>query len=151
MKTILLALALVLPVALPLAARAADPQDVQANTGTTKLDFTPREWLDVGLTVNGVTVDRLKLHPAGKMTSLVLKHDEANRGTIVVTNATAVVVSPAVAVAVFDAEGRLLAAANTGVRLKSLKPGETKELDIHFGGVFRHLEKGRVLYVSLEY
>jgi hypothetical protein len=151
MKTILLALALVLHSAFPLVASAADPRDVQANTGTTKLDFTPREWLDVGLAVNGVTVDRLKLHPAGKMTSLVLKHDEANRGTIVVTNATAVVVSPAIAVAVFDEEGRLLAAANTGVRLKSLKPGETKELDIHFGGVFRHLEKGRVLYVSLEF
>jgi hypothetical protein len=130
---------------------AAAPDDVVANTGTTKLDFTPREWLDVGLEVNGVTVDRLKLHPAGRVTSLMLKHDEANRGTIVVTNATKVVVSPSLAVAVFDAEGRLLAAANTGVRLKSLKPGETKELEIHFGGVFRHLEKGRVLYVSLEY
>lgn len=151
MKSILLALALLLPAALPLAVSAAEPQEVQANTGTTKLDFTPREWLDVGLTVNGVTVDRIKLHPAGKMTSLVLKHDEANRGTIVVTNATQLVVSPAVAVAVFDEEGRLLAAANTGVRLKSLKPGETKELEIHFGGVFRHLEKGRVLYLSLEF
>jgi len=130
---------------------SAEWKEVAANTGTTKLDFTPREWLDVKLAVNGVSVDRLKLHQAGKMTSLVLQHDEANRGTIVVTNATQVVVHPAIAVAVFDAEGRLLAAANTGVRMKSLKPGETKELDIHFGGVFRHLEKGRTLYVSLEF
>jgi hypothetical protein len=142
---------LVLLAALLAMPAAAAPSDVQANTGTTRLDFTPREWLDVGLEVNGVTVERLKLHPPGKMTSLMVKHDAANRGTIVVTNETQVVVSPAVAIAVFDAEGRLLAAANTGVRLKSLKPGETKDLEIHFGGVFRHLEKGRVLYVSLEF
>lgn len=130
---------------------SADPGEVQANTGTIRVDFTPREWLDVGLSVNGVTVDRLKLHPPGKIKALMVKHDAANRGTIVLTNGTPVIVSPAVAIAIFDEEGRLLASANTGARLKGIKPGETKELDIHFGGVFRHLEKGRVLYVSLEY
>lgn len=151
-RAVLLALALAVTCGLlPAPAAVADEPVVQANTGTMRLDFTPREWLDVGLSVNGVIVDRVKLHPPGKMTSLMVKHDTANRGTIVLTNKTPVLVHPAVAIAVFDEEGRLLAAANTGARLKGIKPGETKELEIHFGGVFRHLERGRVLYVSAEY
>ena len=70
-----------------------------------------------------------------------LKDDEANRARMVVTNRTDRKVSPALALAIFDAEGRLLAAANTGARLKKIKPGVTAELDIHFGGVFRHLDR----------
>jgi hypothetical protein len=129
----------------------AEEKAAPANTGTTKVDVTPLEWLTVGLNVNGLTVDRLKLHPAGKMTSLVLKHDAANRGKVVLTNGTDRRVYPALAMAVFDGEGRLLAAANTGVRQTGLEPGQTKEFEIHFGGVFRHMAEGRTLYVSLEY
>jgi hypothetical protein len=130
---------------------AAHAAEVPADTGTTKVEFTPKEWVDVGLSVHGVTVDRVKLHPAGPMTSLMLKHDEPNRGRVVVTNGTDRRVSPAIAIAVFDAGGNLLAAANTGIRIRSLDPGESREMDIHFGGVFRHIEQGRTLYVSLEY
>jgi len=129
----------------------ASAEERDANTGTTRIASEASEWLDVGLDVNGVEVDRIRLHQAGKIKRLFMQHDEANRGSIVVTNRTNVAVHPAVAVAVFDAEGRLLAAANTGKKLISLKPGVSDELDIHFGGVFRHIEDGAFLYVSLEY
>lgn len=129
-------------------ARAAE---VVANTGSARIRFAAREWLDVGLDVNGVRIDRVRLHPPGRVKGLFTKHQEANRGRLVLTNATDRNVSPAVAVAVFDAEGHLLAAANTGLRNQTLRPGESEEMDIHFGGVFRHVEDADFIYLSLEY
>ena len=143
-----LTVALTLACALALAGPEDDPL---ANTGTKRLPYAAREWLEVGLDVNGVSVDRLKLHQPGKIKGLFTKHHQANRGTIAVTNRTDRKVHPAVAIAVMDADGRLLAAANTGARLLSLKPGVTADFDIHLGGVFRHLRKGAHIYVSLEY
>ena len=129
----------------------ADPTKLMADTGTAKIDFAAREWLDVGLDVNGVKVDRLQMRRPGKVTGLFTRHDEPNRGRIVITNGTDRKVMPAVAVAVFDGGGHLLAAANTGLRTKAVDPGETVEMELHFGGVFRHLDDGATLYVSLEY
>ena len=101
--------------------------------------------------MHGVSVDRIKLHQPGKVKSLFTKHEEANRGRIAVTNGTDRNVHPAVAVAVFGAEGRLLASANTGKKVFAIKPGVTSELEIHFGGVFRHIERGAWIYVTVEY
>ena len=129
----------------------AEPAEVLADTGTAKVTLVTREWIDVGLNVNGVTVDRVRFHRPGKVSGLFTKHDEANRGNVVVTNGTDKKISPALAVAVFDKDGHLLAAANTGVRLKTIQPGETATMDLHFGGVFRFLEKGDTFYVSIEY
>lgn len=132
-------------------AASAGRTTVPANTGTSKVAFASSEWLDIGLDVNGVTVDRLKLRRPGALKGLVVRHDEANRGKVVVTNHTDVEVQPALALAVFSAEGHLLAAANTGARTKVIDAGETVEMDIHFGGVFRFLDEGAQLYVTLEY
>jgi hypothetical protein len=125
--------------------------EVVANTGSARIGFAAREWLDVGLDVNGVRIDRLRLHPPGGVKGLLTRHQEANRGRLVLTNGTDRNVKPAVAVAVFDADGHLLAAANTGLRNRTLRPGETEEMDIHFGGVFRHVERADYIYLSLEY
>jgi hypothetical protein len=149
-----LALALTVPALAADAPRSASPppaEEVLANTGTTRVAFGTSEWLDVGLDVNGVIVDRVKLRRAGAITSLFLKHDEANRGKVVVRNTTSLDVEPALALAVFDKDGHLVGAANTGLRLRTLKAGEMREMDIHLGGVFRHLDEGESLYVSLEY
>ena len=132
-------------------AGAANEADRPATTGTTRVAFAAREWLDVDLDVHGVSVDRLKLHQPGKVKSLFTKHDEANRGRLAVTNSTDRNVHPAVAIAIFDAEGRLLASANTGKRIWAIKPGRTEELDIHFGGVFRYIGRGAFIYVTVEY
>jgi hypothetical protein len=139
------------PGALAEGAGAANDADHPASTGTVRIAFAAREWLDVDLDVHGVSVDRIKLHQPGKVKSLFTKHEEANRGRLAVTNGTDRNVHPAVAIAVFDEEGRLLASANTGKKHFAIKPGVTKELEIHFGGVFRHLERASWLYVTLEY
>ena len=139
---------LALAIAMP---AVSAPTRVQANTGTAKLAFAAHEWLDVDLDVNGVRVDRLKLHRPGRIPGMLVKHDEANRGRVVVTNTTDARVSPSLAMAVFDDEGHLLAAANTGARTKTIDPGETVEMEVHLGGVFRFIEDGTSLYVSLEF
>ena len=147
------ALPAVLTALLPLLLTAgpAPAAEVVANTGSTRIAFAAREWLDVGLDVNGLVVERLRLHQPGKVKGLLVSHDEANRGRLVLTNRTDRRIKPAVAVSIFDAEGRLLAAANTGIRTKGVNPGETEEMDLHFGGVFRYIERGAWLYVALEY
>jgi len=147
--TSLLAILLAVPAAF--AGDKAPADDALANTGTTRVAFGTSEWLDVGLDVNGVIVDRVKLHRANAVTSLFIKHDEANRGKVVVRNTTDRDIEPALALAVFDKEGHLVAATNTGLRQRTLQAGDMREMEIHLGGVFRHLAEGDSLYVSLEY
>ena len=62
--------------------------EVVANTGSTRIRFAAREWLNVGLDVNGVRVDRIKLHDPKRIKGLFTKHEQANRGRIVVSNPT---------------------------------------------------------------
>lgn len=143
--------ALLLTLPLLWATPPAVADEVVANTGTARIRFAAREWLDVGLDVNGVRVERLKLRQPGRLRGLFTRHDEANRGRIVVTNRTGVNVNPALAIAIFDEDGHLLGAANTGARLRTVRPGQTAEFDVHFGGVFRHLDGGDYIYVSIEY
>ena len=139
------------PTAFAEGAGTANDADHPEAQGTVRIAFSAREWLDLDLDAHGVRVDRIKLHQPGKVKSLFTKHEEANRGRVVITNGTDRNVHPAVAIAVFDDEGRLLACANTGKKVFAVKPGVTKELEIHFGGVFRHLERGAWIYVTLEY
>ena len=64
-----LTLFLALSAALAVLSTAHRPVDAQvlATTGTKRIAFAEREWLEVGLDVQGVTVDRLKLHLPGKV------------------------------------------------------------------------------------
>ena len=127
------------------------PVVVPANTGTAKVDFHDGEWVKVGLDVNGVRVERVELHAPRGLTGLLTRHQEANRARVLVSNGTSVAISPSLALAVFDGEGHLLAAGNTGLEGRQLKPGDYREMELHLGGVYRHLNAGAVVYVSLEY
>lgn len=155
-RSLLVAAALSVLATLPVLAEDAAPAEtaaepVIANTGSARVEFAAREWLDVGLDVNGVRVDRLQLREANKFQRFFTKNDEANRGRLWITNRTKYAVSPALAVAVLDKEGRLLAAANTGARTRHVEPGASIEMELKFGGVFRHIELGDYILVSIEY
>ena len=135
-------------------ARAGEPVPpvvVPANTGTAKVDFQDGEWVKVGLDVNGVRVERVELRAPRGLTGLLTRHQEANRGRVLVSNGTDEVVTPSLAIAVFDSEGHLLAAGNTGLAGRPLKPGQYREMELHLGGVYRHLNAGALVYISLEY
>jgi hypothetical protein len=135
-------------------ARADEPVPpvvVPANTGTAKVDFVDGEWVKVGLDVNGVRVERVQLRAPKGLTGLLTRHQEANRGRVLVSNGTDGSITPSLAMAVFDAEGHLLAAGNTGLAGRSLKPGQYREMEVHLGGVYRHLNAASLVYISLEF
>ena len=138
-------------VAWPALAADESPATPAANTGTAKVNFTPGDWIKVDLDVHGVRVERILLRAPKGVTGLVTQHQEANRVKVTVLNSTDRVIEPSVAVAAFDAEGHLLAAGNTGLSIKSLKAGAYREVEIHLGGVYRHLSQATAVYVSLEY
>jgi hypothetical protein len=139
------------PCSRPAHATDADGATPPADTGTARVDFEADRWVEVDLDVHGVHVDRLNLHAPRGLSGLLTKHQEANRGSVVVTNTTETSVNPSLAIAVFDKEGHLLAAGNTGLSLRALKPGQSREIDVHLGGVFRHLDAGATAYISLEF
>lgn len=157
----ILGLALVLALALAPASRAAagsaregdpvPPVVIPANTGTAKVDFIDGEWVKVGLDVHGVRVERVQLRAPKGLTGLLTRHQEANRGRVLVSNGTDESITPSLAIAVFDGEGHLLAAGNTGLAGRPLKPGQYREVDLHLGGVYRHLNAGALVYISLEF
>ena len=127
------------------------PRSEMANTGTAKVDFKDGEWVKVGLDVHGVRVERLILHAPRGMNALMIRHDEANRVKLTVLNDTDVNIEPSIAIAVFDAEGRLLAAGNTGLSIRTLKARAYRDVEVHLGGVYRHLDTAATVYVTLEY
>ena len=132
---------------------AAEPSPATpaADTGTARVEFHPGDWTKVDLDVHGVRVERILLRPAKGMTGLVTRHQEANRVLMTVLNTTDRTIEPSIAVAAFDAEGHLLAAGNTGLSIKSLKPAAYREVEVHLGGVYRHLSEAAVVYVTLEF
>ena len=57
---------------------------------------------------------------------------------------------PGFAVAVFDAEDRLLGVASGGTKIGTVKPGETETFDLNFSYVTERMPLGAYAVLSLE-
>lgn len=76
--------------------------------------------------------------------------DFGARAQVAVTNTADKIRVPGFAVAVFDAEGRLLGVASGGSKLGGVKPGETETFDLNFTQVTERLPLGTTFVLSLE-
>ena len=72
------------------------------------------------------------------------------RAQVEVTNTSTRPKVPGFAVAVFDAENRLLGVGTGGVRVGTLAPGATETFDLNFSKVNERLPLGDSFYLSME-
>jgi len=69
---------------------------------------------------------------------------------VAVTNTSKTSKNPGFAVAVFDAEDRLLGVATGGARLGRVAPGDKDTFELNFHEVLERLPKGDHFYLSVE-
>lgn len=72
------------------------------------------------------------------------------RAQVEVTNTSKSPRVPGFAVAVFDAENRLLGVASGGARVGNIGPGKTETFDLNFSKVAERLPLGTYFYLSVE-
>jgi hypothetical protein len=76
--------------------------------------------------------------------------DFGTRAQVEVTNTATTSRVPGFAVAVFDAEDRLLGVASGGTTLGTVRPGVTETFDLSFRQVLERLPRGDHFYLSVE-
>lgn len=72
------------------------------------------------------------------------------RAQVKVTNTSRFPRIPGFAVAVLDAEGKLLGVASGGTKVGTVKPGETETFDLNFTQVNERLSKGARFLIAIE-
>ena len=98
-----------------------------------------------GLKVNTIFFNRRKIN------SWPLKSaDFGARAQVEVTNKSKQTRIPGFAVAVFDAENRLLGVGNGGAKVGSIDPGGTETFDLNFSRVSERLPLGVYFYLTVE-
>jgi hypothetical protein len=98
-----------------------------------------------GLKVNTIFFNRRQIH------SWPFKGaDFGARAQVEVTNTSKKPRTPGFAVAVFDAENRLLGVGNGGATVGSVDPGTTETFDLNFYRVNERLPLGAYFYLTVE-
>ena len=98
-----------------------------------------------GLKINSIFFNRREIR-SGPLKGA----DFGTRAQVEVTNAAKRPRMPGFAVAVFDADNNLLGVASGGVKIGTVKPGNTETFDLNFHQVLERLPKGTTFILSLE-
>ena len=72
------------------------------------------------------------------------------RAHVTVTNTSKRARLPGFAVAVLDADGKLLGVASGGTKVGTVAPGETEDFDLNFTQVKERIPKGATFLMSVE-
>ena len=138
-----------LALALVLAAAAGPP--LEAGLFSERFDFQPGVRLAVGVaTEAGLRLDYIVF----KMPALEGDHRSATAGVatvqVAISNTADRGRRVGIAIALHDAEGRLVGAANGGSQLTSIKAGRQKIFILSFAGVNGEAHRATTFHISLE-
>jgi hypothetical protein len=100
--------------------------------------------------VDGLKVNSIFFNKRAFTIGFLKGADFGTRAEIEVTNLANVSRNPGFAVAVFDAENRLLGAATGGSKLGRVAPGATETFELNFHQVLERMPKGDHFYLSIE-
>ncbi len=106
--------------------------------------------IKVDASVDGLKVNSIFFNIRKPNVPLLRSTEWGTRAQIEVTNAGARTRVPGFAVAVLDAEGKLLGVATGGSRVTGVKAGETETFDLDFSQVKERLPKGATFLLSVE-
>ncbi|HJV49758.1 MAG TPA: hypothetical protein VJ549_10830 [Geothrix sp.] len=106
--------------------------------------------IKVDAAVDGLKVNSIFFNVRKPNVPLLRSTEWGSRAQIEVTNSGTRTHIPGFAVAVLDADGKLLGAATGGSKVTGVKPGETETFDLDFTQVKERLPKGATFILSVE-
>jgi len=134
-------------------APAAQPAPAEARPlsyFTQRYPFRWNQMLPVGGEVDGLKIDTIFFDRRTFASGFLKGADFGTRAQVAVTNTSKTSKNPGFAVAVFDAEDRLLGVATGGARLGRVAPGDKDTFELNFHEVLERLPKGDHFYLSVE-
>lgn len=140
------------------AAPQAKPQQAPAPAAPAQsLSFAsvskPYVWdrlLPMDVEIDGLKVKTIFFNVRQPKGSLFKDTDLGTRAQVEVTNTSATTKIPGFAVAVLDAEGKLVGVATGGSKFGGVKAGETETFDLNFLQVKERVPKGATFILSVE-
>ena len=145
-----------LPMVLPLLLALQEPKPVPTapaaslSFASVRQPFLWDKLLNPGLEVDGLKVTSIFFNLREPKSKLFQGSTFGTRAQVEVTNTGKTTRIPGFAVAVLDAEGRLLGVASGGSKVTGVKPGETETFDLNFTQVKERVPKGAVYLLTLE-
>jgi hypothetical protein len=134
----------------PAAAQAASAPQVPLSFASKRYDFKWDKTLALGLELDGLKVSSIFFNNRELKASWIKDANFGTRAQVEVTNTSKATKIPGFAVAVLDAEGRLVGAATGGSKLTGVKPGETETFDLNFDQVNVRIPKGATFLLTVE-
>jgi len=106
--------------------------------------------IPVNLEADGVKVSEIYFNVRKSRYSWLKDAEFGTRAHVTITNTSARPRVPGFAVAVLDADGKLLGVASGGTKVGTVAPGGTEEFDLNFSQVKERLPKGATFLLSME-
>ncbi len=147
------------PKALPPADQAAlgTPASATPALASAPLSFTSGSFkfywdttIPMNLEADGLKVTEVYFNVRKSRYSWLKDAEFGTRAHVSVTNTSARPRTPGFAVAVLDADGKLLGVASGGTKVGTVAPGGTEEFDLNFTQVKERLPKGATFLFSME-
>ncbi|HZN03907.1 MAG TPA: FxLYD domain-containing protein [Candidatus Polarisedimenticolia bacterium] len=108
--------------------------------------FEGNRWLSLDLAVGDVRTEVIRFEWPGA----VLGIKTGYKARVKVVNGSARQVSAGIAVAVYDAAGKLIGAGSSGTRIGTIDPGDSVDFDIEFNNVTEKLEQAAQFQIALQ-
>jgi hypothetical protein len=135
----------------PAAAPKPAPEAKPLSFTSFKLPFTWNALIPIkDAEADGLRIDSIYFNKREPKVWPLRGADFGTRAKVQVTNTAAKSRIPGFAVAVFDAEDRLLGVATGGTKVGTVRPGATETFDLNFHQVLERLPKGDHFYLSVE-
>ncbi len=137
------------PAPAPVAAAAA-PSAAPLSFGGGSFKFYWDTTLPLNLEVDGLKVTEIYFNVRRSRYSWLKEAEFGARAHVTVVNTTQRPRVPGFAVAVLDADGKLIGVASGGTKVGTVAPGETEDFDLNFTQVKERLPKGATFLLSVE-
>ena len=122
---------------------------IRADTNAKTIKWDNEKWIPVGLSSEGVEVKDVRFEVEGGIHWNPLRAGKGPQAFVNVKNGSDHAMKMAVAVALFDDKGGLLAATEAS-NIGSLDPGELKEIKMTFREVKRKFFEAKTAQIALE-
>jgi len=106
--------------------------------------------IPLNLEVDGLKVSEVYFNVRRSRYSWLKDAEFGTRAHVTVTNTSKRPRVPGFAVAVLDADGKLLGVASGGTKVGTVAPGETEDFDLNFTQVKERIPKGATFLLSVE-
>lgn len=128
------------------AALLAAAAPATAGTNSARYRFEGNRWLSLDLAVEDIRADVIRF----EWPATILGIKSGYKGTVKVTNGSTRQASIGIAIAIYDADARLVGAGSSGTKLGTLSPGDSAEFTVDFDSVTARLGTATQFHIVLE-